>query len=231
MLKDRLIIYLEEQTKSCDLTNITDMAKDFTAEKMAKRFNVKRNTVSYHLNNAVREKILFKINKRPVIFFHRIAFQEKLFSIPQDVDVYESITELMREKNSGNTNIAHKKLLPKEAPEKVTHKNAFSDIIGAKGSLKKTIEQIKTSVFYPDNGLPILLYGPTGVGKSWIAKKIYQFATENGVIKKDAPFVSFNCAQYANNPELLSSNLFGYAKGAFTGAYTTTRGKIGRAHV
>ncbi|NLU11112.1 MAG: sigma 54-interacting transcriptional regulator [Tepidanaerobacter acetatoxydans] len=226
MLKDRLIIYLEEQTKSCDLTNITDMANDFTAEKMAKRFNVKRNTVSYHLNNAVREKILFKINTRPVIFFHRIAFQEKFFSIPLDVDVYESITELMREKSSGNTNIAHKKLLPKEAPEKVTHKNAFSDIIGAKGSLKKTIEQIKTSVFYPDNGLPILLYGPTGVGKSWIAKKIYQFATENGVIKKDAPFVSFNCAQYANNPELLSSNLFGYAKGAFTGAYTTTRGML-----
>ncbi|MDH7443946.1 sigma 54-interacting transcriptional regulator [Lacticaseibacillus paracasei] len=35
-------------------------------------------------------------------------------------------------------------------------------------------------------------------------------------MKKDAPFVVLNCAQYYHNPELLSSNLFGYAKGSFT---------------
>ena len=35
-----------------------------------------------------------------------------------------------------------------------------------------------------------------------------------------------NCAQYVNNIELLSSNLFGYVKGAFTGAYATTKGLL-----
>ena len=40
----------------------------------------------------------------------------------------------------------------------------------------------------------------------------------------DAPFHIFNCAQYANNPELLSSNLFGHSKGAFTGAVCDTKG-------
>ncbi|BAK21106.1 transcriptional antiterminator bglG, sigma-54 factor, interaction region [Melissococcus plutonius ATCC 35311] len=46
----------------------------------------------------------------------------------------------------------------------------------------------------------------------------YQYCIANNVLKKNAPFLTLNCAQYANNPELLTSNLFGYAKGAFTGA-------------
>ena len=39
-------------------------------------------------------------------------------------------------------------------------------------------------------------------------------------------FIIMNCAQYVNNIELLSSNLFGYVKGAFTGAYATTKGLL-----
>lgn len=38
------------------------------------------------------------------------------------------------------------------------------------------------------------------------------------VIHENAPFKVLNCAQYHNNPELLSGILFGYVKGAFTGA-------------
>ncbi|QWU07856.1 sigma 54-interacting transcriptional regulator [Heyndrickxia coagulans] len=80
--------------------------------------------------------------------------------------------------------------------------------MGAEGSLKKAITQIKTSIFYP-GGLPIMLCGPTGVGKSYTAELIYKCCVENEVLPPHAPFISFNCAQYANNPELLSSNLFG----------------------
>ncbi|WP_445798025.1 sigma 54-interacting transcriptional regulator [Weizmannia sp. FSL W8-1119] len=47
-------------------------------------------------------------------------------------------------------------------------------------------------------------------GKSYTAELIYKCCVENEVLPPHAPFISFNCAQYANNPELLSSNLFGY---------------------
>jgi sigma-54 dependent transcriptional regulator of gfr operon len=43
-------------------------------------------------------------------------------------------------------------------------------------------------------------------------------------------FVSFNCAQYASNPELLAANLFGYVKGAFTGAQSDKAGAFEAAN-
>ena len=61
--------------------------------------------------------------------------------------------------------------------------------------------------------MPILLFGSSGVGKSLLAEYIYQYAKFIGTIPEDAPFVVLNCADYANNKELLSSVLFVYKKG------------------
>ncbi|PAB01619.1 sigma 54-interacting transcriptional regulator [Enterococcus canintestini] len=97
-------------------------------------------------------------------------------------------------------------------------KDVFAELIGVDGSMEKIIQQCKASVNYPPNGLPIILKGNSGVGKSMLAKLIYRYAISAQVIEQDAPFVVLNCADYANNPELLSSTLFGYVKGAFTGA-------------
>lgn len=100
----------------------------------------------------------------------------------------------------------------------------FNDIIGYNGSLKKQIELCKTAVFYPNEGLPIMIVGESGVGKSYLAETIYKYAVDQEIIEKNAPFKIFNCADYANNQELLSANLFGYKKGAYTGAECDTKG-------
>ncbi|MEG0744691.1 MAG: sigma 54-interacting transcriptional regulator, partial [Erysipelotrichaceae bacterium] len=96
--------------------------------------------------------------------------------------------------------------------------SVFSDLIGVKGSLKNAVEQCKSAVFYPNKGMSILLTGPSGVGKSYIASLLHKYAIQKGRVNEDAPFVVFNCADYADNPELLSASLFGYIKGSFTGA-------------
>lgn len=44
------------------------------------------------------------------------------------------------------------------------------------------------------------------------------------MLTSDAPFITVNCAQYADNPELLTSHLFGHVTGAFTGADTNKMG-------
>jgi sigma-54 dependent transcriptional regulator of gfr operon len=111
----------------------------------------------------------------------------------------------------------------------VDTKDSFYKIIGYHGSMKSIIKQCKASVTYP-NGIPLILNGPSGTGKSYIAEAIYKYAKEGKHIEDNAPFCVLNCADYANNPELLSSVLFGYVKGAFTGAEKERRGLLDEAN-
>lgn len=111
----------------------------------------------------------------------------------------------------------------------VDTKDSFYKIIGYHGSMKSIIKQCKASVTYP-NGIPLILNGPSGTGKSYIAEAIYKYAKEGKHIEDNAPFCVLNCADYANNPELLSSVLFGYVKGAFTGAERERRGLLDEAN-
>lgn len=69
----------------------------------------------------------------------------------------------------------------------------------------------------------ILLLGESGVGKELFARAIHAWSD-----RKDQPFVAINCAGLSK--ELLESELFGYERGAFTGAQQRKRGKIELAH-
>lgn len=105
----------------------------------------------------------------------------------------------------------------------------FKSITGNEGSLKPQIQQAKAAVLYPPMGLHTLIIGETGTGKSYLAQKMYEFACESGRIAADR-FIVFNCADYAHNPQLLCSTLFGHRKGAFTGADEDKKGLIDKAN-
>lgn len=108
--------------------------------------------------------------------------------------------------------------------------NVFEKFIGYRGSQKKLVESCIAAIKYPPNGLSILLTGKSGVGKSFLARLIYKYSIDKNLIVEESPFVVLNCADYANNPELLSSILFGYKKGAFTGANKDKIGLISEAN-
>lgn len=116
-----------------------------------------------------------------------------------------------------------------ETVSDINKNSIFNDFIGAQGSLEKQIKQCISSVRYPGTGLPLILTGDSGVGKSYLASLIYQYAVEEKIVSKNAKFVVFNCADYANNAELLASKLFGYKKGAFTDAFEDYEGVIAQA--
>ncbi|WP_422563143.1 sigma 54-interacting transcriptional regulator, partial [Enterococcus cecorum] len=59
-------------------------------------------------------------------------------------------------------------------------KNVFDEIIGSKQSLYGQIRQLKAAARYPGLGLPVLLTGPTGVGKSFLAQKYYEYCVSKG---------------------------------------------------
>lgn len=104
--------------------------------------------------------------------------------------------------------------------------NKFSEV---NPSLYSAVEQAKAAILYPPNGMNILLLGETGVGKSTFAGLIYKYAIEMKVKSEESPFITFNCADYANNPQLLLGQLFGVKKGAYTGADFDKVGLIEKA--
>ena len=69
----------------------------------------------------------------------------------------------------------------------------------------------------------VLITGETGTGKELIARAIHRNSS-----RKEQPFIKINCAAIAEN--LVESELFGYEKGAFTGAVTTKPGRFELAH-
>lgn len=107
--------------------------------------------------------------------------------------------------------------------------NPFHGFIGYDKSLKDQVEKCRLAASYPNRGMPVMILGPSGVGKSMLAEYIYRYAKYKNLIPENAPFIVLNCADYANNKELLSSILFGYKKGAFTGAAETTEGLFQKA--
>ncbi len=105
----------------------------------------------------------------------------------------------------------------------------FETLVGANASLKVSIQQAKAAILYPPRGLHTIIFGETGTGKSMFAECMYHFAVQSKVLQKDAPFVSFNCADYAQNPQLLFGHIFGIKKGAYTGAAEDSPGLLSKA--
>lgn len=204
-MRDEILSFVNE----CVLFNNFDELKKqsgVVTEDIVKKFNLSRTQSSRLLNDLVKSDDLIKINSRPVIFLPKSKINDVIG--PTKKSIYENVDELNNEC----------KLLKQEI--------VFNSIIGHDNSLKEVIEQIKTAVLYPNGGLTIMLTGESGVGKTFLAKIIYKYSVSSNVLEKNAPYNVLNCAQYYNNLELLSSILFGYVKGAYTGANESRAGLI-----
>ncbi|MGM0239933.1 sigma 54-interacting transcriptional regulator [Enterococcus sp. AZ103] len=116
-----------------------------------------------------------------------------------------------------------------EIRDEINNDNPFEAFIGSNSSLVNEIQQCQAAVEYPPKGLPIIINGKSGVGKSYLAGLIHDYCLKKELLMTQAPFVVLNCADYANNPELLSATLFGYKKGSFTGADQDRAGLINDA--
>lgn len=109
-------------------------------------------------------------------------------------------------------------------------RKSFDKLIGATGSLALAVENTKSAITYPPRGLTMIYTGETGTGKSLMARLAFEYGQEIGRFKPDARFIQVNCSEFANNPELLTASLFGYKKGAFTGADADNPGFLNAAN-
>jgi DNA-binding NtrC family response regulator len=109
--------------------------------------------------------------------------------------------------------------LPKEnrVPERYIY---FDEIIGKSRAIKNVVRKINEIAKIE---VPVLIYGESGTGKELVARAIHKASD-----RKNEPFIAVNTG--AIPKDLISSELFGHVKGAFTGAVDNKKGKFEEAN-
>lgn len=170
------------------MKNQYGMEAVYTTEEIADAVGASRSNVSSDLNRLFDEELVEKLPGWPVKYRASLA-----------------VLTPMPDQSAAAGNVADAN-------------GVFENFIGYNGSMSMEIEKAKAAVLYPLNGIPMLIEGQTGTGKTTFARLLYEYAKKAGRLKENAAFISFNCADYAHNPQLIIAQLFGYARGAFTGA-------------
>lgn len=157
-----------------------------TASELGTFMELDRANVSRYLNQLFKENRVNKIDGHPVLY--------------------------TTNKTSLSNSDTDKKEKDKTIKPVKKWENSLDELVGAELSLQVPIQQAKAAILYPPRGLHTLILGETGVGKSMFAEAMYHFAKESKVIEENAPFIRFNCADYADNPQLVMAQIFGVKK-------------------
>jgi len=99
-------------------------------------------------------------------------------------------------------------------------REGWGEMIGISPRIKEVFEIVRKVAPLDCN---VLIQGQTGTGKELVARAIHRQSP-----RRDQPFVAFNCGGFTE--ELIASELFGYERGAFTGAVATKIGLLETAH-
>lgn len=220
-MKEQLMRLIDNEDKKNPLTD----------EQIAKELSVSR----YEVIKLRKKLNIQDYSKRRLPYLKKVI--EEI--IREDSDI--SNTELTKVVQESGFNISRflvtklkeetiQMVSPKNILTEEVKENLINDIIGSDGSIKFQVDKAKAAVLYPPYGLHTLILGQTGTGKSHLAERMYMIALNAGRIKENTEFIKLNCADYSNNPQLLLSQLFGYVKGAFTGADYDKEGMIAKAN-
>ncbi len=203
---DKIYEYIKAKSSAYTLENLQGRI-GVDATEIADELGILRNNVSMELNALHRQDKIIKIIGRPVLYFDKQTVESLCGVVidgPCQFNVIEECVKMTGAKGQG----------------------PFDRLIGADRSLKKQVEQAKAAILYPPDGLHTLIVGQTGVGKTLFAHMMYEYGKTMNRFPADGPFITFNCADYYNNPQLLISHIFGHIKGAFTGADTAKEGLV-----
>lgn len=169
-MRDRILEHLEALTSAVSLDDLARLSTSDIAETLI----ISRSLASQYLNDLVRAGFVVKVAGRPVRYFHRRAFQKR-FQVKLSASEYASLADLIQA-----TGIAD-------------HRD-FARAVGFDLSLSSVVEQCKAAVQYPPFGLPILLSGGVGVGKSFLSRLVYEYGKNQGLLSRDSSYVRIDCA-------------------------------------
>lgn len=184
--KEEVYGYLEKISRDFSLRDL----RRFTANDISETLNISRNLASQYLNELVKEKQAMKVNSRPVYFFHRRSI-ERFWQIKLDNCVFSGLDEFLLQCQSGES------------------KRDFQKAIGHHLSLAACVEQCKAAIHYPPAGLPVLLHGANGTGKSFLSRLMFEYGKNEGVIGKERQYIAIDCTEYSKDTDKFAANLCG----------------------
>lgn len=103
--------------------------------------------------------------------------------------------------------------------QRVDEKYGFTNVIGESKAIREAVRMAKKVA---SSDMSVLLQGETGTGKELFAQAIHQASPRKG-----GPYVALNCSAFPK--DMLESEMFGFKKGAFTGATESKKGLIEEA--
>lgn len=88
--------------------------------------------------------------------------------------------------------------------------SCFNQLVGHKSTLKNAIQLAKAAILYPEEPLVTLISGKRGVGKSYFASLMFEFAKSQNIVHSSAPYIKLNCKYYEKQEDELIHQLFGH---------------------
>lgn len=194
--------------------SIFDIKSESIIGKNAKDMYPKRPSVkSLYQKSNILNSLMVENNGKKIISNSNCIFVNKVFE--GVLTTYKDITDL--EDTMHSLDKANQKIEYYEQEIKKNNKvhEAFDFIIGRSSSLQDAIAMASKAA---KTSATVVIRGESGTGKELVAKAIHEASK-----RSKGPFIKVNCSSIPEN--LLESELFGYEKGAFTGA---VRRKIGK---
>lgn len=186
--KDRVYDLLDLRTRN---STISDESL-FQASSVASELFISRTLASQYLNALHSDGLLVKISGRPALFYSKRALEQRYqVEFQGDCGTFLSIQELL-DWISSHTRMAYD----------------FEDVIGASTTLRNVIAQIKAAACYPPRGLPLLLVGSVGSGRSGIRKATEKWCISERITDGGAPSFTLDATGYDDLSQLVDA-LFG----------------------
>ncbi len=183
-----LFSYLDFQTREFDPSRL----ERFTTQEIASSISISRNLASQYLNELVREGRVVKVGSRPVHYLHRHNL-ERYLQVRLDSPSYASIEELLKLRGARAA-------------------RDFERAVGHDLSLSSVIEQMRVAMEYPPCGLPVLVMGASGTGKTYLVKLMLEYGKDAGLLDADAELTEIDCARYLLDPERVVADYLGSAQ-------------------
>lgn len=169
-VRDEILAYVKKQSERYNTQNINSC----TATAISEELSISRSLASHYLNELVEQGVLLKILSRPVFFLHTQTLEENYGVVIDEPD-----------------------FLSLDAFQDFLHhatgaQSSFAKLVGYDTSLAAMINQSTSALLYPPCGLPMILYGEHGTGKTEFVSLLFDYGLSHQIFDKHAKLIHFH---------------------------------------